>query len=126
MKHGQKTSYNINMNAKIKSAREIRKKLDDKIFEKNNLVINRIFSLDKQAYTDGALDRETKELIGLCTSLVLHCDECVKYHLEQCYELKISTEKIMEALSIANLVGGTIVIPHLRKAVEYWDELDVN
>lgn len=114
------------MNTKIKSAREIRKKLDDKIFEKNNLVINRIFSLDKQAYTDGALDRETKELIGLCTSLVLRCDECVKYHLEQCFELKISTEKIMEALSIANLVGGTIVIPHLRKAVEYWDELDEN
>lgn len=114
------------MNTKIKSAREIRKKLDDKIFEKNNLVINRIFSLDKQAYTDGALDRETKELIGLCTSLVLRCDECVKYHLEQCFELKISTEKIMEALSIANLVGGTIVIPHLRKAVEYWDGLDEN
>jgi len=114
------------MNTKIKSAREIRKKLDEKIFEKNNLVINRIFSLDKQAYTDGALDRETKELIGLCTSLVLRCDECVKYHLEQCFELKISTEKIMEALSIANLVGGTIVIPHLRKAVEYWDELDIN
>jgi len=114
------------MNTKIKSAREIRKKLDDKIFEKNNLVINRIFSLDKQAYIDGALDRETKELIGLCTSLVLRCDECVKYHLEQCYELKISTKKLMEALSIANLVGGTIVIPHLRKAVEYWDELDVN
>ena len=114
------------MNTKIKSAREIRKKLDDKIFEKNNLVINRIFSLDKQAYTDGALDKETKELIGLCTSLVLRCDECVKYHLEQCFELKISTEKIMEALSIANLVGGTIVIPHLRKAVEYWDELDEN
>lgn len=114
------------MNIKIKSAREIRKKLDDKIFEKNNLVINRIFSLDKQVYIDGALDRETKELIGLCTSLVLRCDECVKYHLEQCYELKISTKKLMEALSIANLVGGTIVIPHLRKAVEYWDELDVN
>lgn len=114
------------MNIKIKSAREIRKKLDDKIFEKNNLVINRIFSLDKQAYIDGALDRETKELIGLCTSLVLRCDECVKYHLEQCYELKISTKKLMEALSIANLVGGTIVIPHLRKAVEYWDGLDEN
>ena len=114
------------MNIKIKSAREIRKKLDDKIFEKNNLVINRIFSLDKQVYIDGALDRETKELIGLCTSLVLRCDECVKYHLEQCYELKISTKKLMEALSIANLVGGTIVIPHLRKAVEYWDELDEN
>jgi len=114
------------MNIKIKSAREIRKKLDDKIFEKNNLVINRIFSLDKQVYIDGALDRETKELIGLCSSLVLRCDECVKYHLEQCYELKISTKKLMEALSIANLVGGTIVIPHLRKAVEYWDELDEN
>lgn len=114
------------MNTKIKSARELRKKYDDKIFEKNNLVINRIFSLDKQAYVDGALDRETKELIGLCTSLVLRCDECVKYHLEQCYELNISTEKLMEALSIANLVGGTIVIPHLRKAVEYWDGLDAN
>lgn len=111
------------MSEKIKTFRNYREKMNNKILEKDNLVIKRIFNLDTNAYREGALDTGSKELIGLCTSLVLRCDDCVKYHLDQCYELGISTEELMEAMSIANLVGGSIVIPHLRKAVEYWDLL---
>ncbi|MGM0649398.1 MAG: carboxymuconolactone decarboxylase family protein [Bacteroidota bacterium] len=111
------------MDEKIKTFRHYREKMNNKILEKDNLVIKRIFNLDTNAYREGALDTRSKELIGLCTSLVLRCDDCVKYHLDQCYELGISTEELMEAMSIANLVGGSIVIPHLRKAVEYWDLL---
>lgn len=112
------------MNEKIKNFREYRSKMDKAILEKDNLVIKRIYNLDTNTYKEGKLDLKSKELIGLCTSLVLRCDDCVKYHLEQCYKLGINTEELMEALSIPNLVGGTIVIPHLRKAVEYWDLLN--
>jgi AhpD family alkylhydroperoxidase len=111
------------MNEKINEFREYRKRMNEKILEKDNLVIKRIFNLDTNTYKEGALSVKTKELIGLTTSLVLRCDDCVKYHLEQCAELKISTEEIMEAMSVSNLVGGTIVIPHLRRAVEYWEIL---
>lgn len=111
------------MDEKIKTFRLYREKMNHKILEKDNLIIKRIFNLDTNAYKKGALDLHSKELIGLCTSLVLRCDDCVKYHLDQCYELGISTEELMEAMSIANLVGGSIVIPHLRRAVEYWDAL---
>lgn len=111
------------MNEKINEFREYRKRMNEKILEKDNLVIKRIFNLDTNTYKEGALSLKTKELIGLTTSLVLRCDDCVKYHLEQCAELKISTEEIMEAMSVSNLVGGTIVIPHLRRAVEYWEIL---
>ncbi len=111
------------MNEKINEFRAYRKHMNEKILEKDNLVIKRIFNLDTNAYKEGALSLKTKELIGLSTSLVLRCDDCVKYHLEQCAELQISTEEIMEAMSVSNLVGGTIVIPHLRCAVEYWEVL---
>jgi AhpD family alkylhydroperoxidase len=112
------------MNEKITVFRNYRKRMNEKILEKDNLVIKRIFNLDTNTYKAGALDIKTKELIGLSTSLVLRCDDCVKYHLEQCFSLDLSTDEIMEAMSVANLVGGTIVIPHLRKAVEYWDMLN--
>ncbi|MDA3820781.1 MAG: carboxymuconolactone decarboxylase family protein [Candidatus Delongbacteria bacterium] len=111
------------MENKIEHFRQYREKMNAAILEKDNLVIKRIFNLDTNAYREGSLDQQSKELIGLCTSLVLRCDDCVKYHLEQCYKLKISTAVLMEAMAIANVVGGTIVIPHLRKAVEYWDML---
>jgi AhpD family alkylhydroperoxidase len=114
------------MDKKIEDFRRYREKMNAAILEKDNLVIKRIFNLDTNAYREGSLDQQSKELIGLCTSLVLRCDDCVKYHLEQCHQLRISTEVLMEAMSIANVVGGTIVIPHLRKAVEYWDILQHN
>jgi len=101
-----------------------RSKMNDKILSDNNKVIKRIFNLDTNAFAAGALDVKTKELLGLVASTVLRCDDCVKYHLESSYKEGVSKEEVMETLSIATLVGGTIVIPHLRRAYEYWEELE--
>lgn len=103
---------------------EYRAKMNDKILADNNKVIKRIFNLDTNAYTEGALDVKTKELLGLVASAVLRCDDCVKYHLETSYKIGLTKEEVVEALSIATLVGGTIVIPHLRRAYEFWDALE--
>ena len=100
-----------------------RAKMNDKILADNNKVIKRIFNLDTNAFSEGALDVKTKELLGLVASTVLRCDDCVKYHLEACHKEGVSKEQIMETLSIATLIGGTIVIPHLRRAYEYWEVL---
>lgn len=89
----------------------------------NNKVLKRLFNLDSNAYLDGALSAKTKEMLGLVASLVLRCDDCVKYHIEKCFEHGYNDEELFEAIAIANLVGGTIVIPHSRRAVEYWDAL---
>lgn len=100
-----------------------RSKMNDRILSGDNKIIKRIFNLDTNAYAPGALDVKTKELLGLVASTVLRCDDCVKYHLKTCKEVGLTTEEVMEALSIATLVGGTIVIPHLRRAYEFWDAL---
>ncbi|MBU2650460.1 MAG: carboxymuconolactone decarboxylase family protein [Bacteroidetes bacterium] len=101
-----------------------REKMNKKILEApNNKVIKRIYGVDTLAYENGALDARTKELLGLVASMVLRCDDCIKYHLIRCHELKVSTEEIMETFGVANLVGGTIVIPHTRRALEFWEEL---
>ncbi len=101
-----------------------REKMNSRILEDNNKVIKRIFNLDTNAYMEGALNVKTKELLGLVASAVLRCDDCVRYHLETCHKEGISKEEVVEALSIATLVGGTIVIPHLRRAYEFWDALE--
>lgn len=103
---------------------DYRSKMNAKILADNNKVIKRIFNLDTNAYAEGALDIKTKELLGLVASAVLRCDDCVKYHLETCYKIGLKKEQVVEALSIATLVGGTIVIPHLRRAYEFWDALE--
>ncbi|ASV29024.1 carboxymuconolactone decarboxylase family protein [Maribacter cobaltidurans] len=103
-----------------------RSKMNDKILADNNKIIKRIFNLDTNAFSKGALDVKTKELLGLVASTVLRCDDCVKYHLESSYKEGISKEEVMETLSIATLIGGTIVIPHLRRAYEYWETLEDN
>lgn len=100
-----------------------RSRMNEKILASDSLIIKRIFNLDTNAYAEGALDTRSKELIGLTCSLVLRCDDCVRYHLGKCREIGITTEQINEAMGIATLVGGTIVIPHLRRAFEYWEEL---
>jgi AhpD family alkylhydroperoxidase len=102
---------------------EYRSKMNEKIMAADNLIIKRIFNLDTNAYQPGSLDVKTKELIGLTCSLVLRCDDCVKYHLGKCREEGLTTPEVHEAMGIATLVGGTIVIPHLRRAFEYWEEL---
>lgn len=101
-----------------------RQKMNDKILADNNKIIKRIFNLDTNAFSEGILDKKTKELLGLVSSLVLRCDDCVKYHLEASFKEGISKEEIMETMSIGTLIGGTIVIPHLRRAYEYWEELE--
>lgn len=102
---------------------DYRAKMNDRILAQDNKVIKRFFSLDNQVYQDGALSEKTKELLGLVASMVLRCDDCIKYHLGTCHELGVSTEEIFEVFGVANLVGGSICIPHTRRAVEYWDEL---
>ncbi len=108
----------------VKEFNDYREKMNDKLLTDNNKVIKRIFNLDTNTYTAGALDVKTKELLGLVASAVLRCDDCVKYHLETSYKEGISKEEMMEAMSIATLVGGTIVIPHLRRAYEFWEALE--
>ena len=107
----------------VETFNEYRSRMNEKIMASDSLIIKRIFNLDTNAYAEGALDVRTKELIGLTCSLVLRCDDCVKYHLGKCHELGFSTEEVNEAMGVATLVGGTIVIPHLRRAYEYWEEL---
>lgn len=103
-----------------------RSRMNEKLLAENNKVIKRIFNLDTNAFMEGALDVKTKELLGLVASAVMRCDDCVKYHLESSYDKGANKEEVMETLSIATLIGGTIVIPHLRKAYEYWELLENN
>ncbi|WP_395046063.1 carboxymuconolactone decarboxylase family protein [Flavobacterium sp.] len=103
---------------------DYRSKMNDKLLADNNKVIKRIFNLDTNAFTEGLLDVRTKELLGLVASAVLRCDDCIKYHLETVHKNGITKEEMMEAMSIATLVGGTIVIPHLRRAYEFWEALE--
>jgi AhpD family alkylhydroperoxidase len=104
---------------------EYRFKMNEKILASESLVIKRIFNLDTNAYSsDGVLNVKSKELIGLTCSLVLRCDDCVRYHLGKCKEVGLTTEEVNEAMGIATLIGGTIVIPHLRRAFEYWEQLE--
>lgn len=101
-----------------------RERMNDEILAADNLVIKRLFNLDTNTYAPGALDAATKELLGLVASMVLRCDDCIKYHLQKCYELGVKKDQLFETFAIANIVGGTIVIPHLRRAVEFWGELE--
>ncbi|MDD2563470.1 MAG: carboxymuconolactone decarboxylase family protein [Salinivirgaceae bacterium] len=104
----------------IEEFRSYREKMNEKLLATNNKVIKRIYSLDTLTYQDGALSSKTKEMLGLATSMVLRCDDCIKYHLEQCFNLGVTTDEVVEIFGVANLVGGTIVIPHTRRGMEYW------
>ena len=108
----------------VKEFNDYRSKMNEKLLNDNNKVIKRIFNLDTNTYAEGALDTRTKELLGLVASAVLRCDDCIKYHLETCFKLGVTKEEMMETMSVATLVGGTIVIPHLRRAYEFWEALE--
>ena len=101
-----------------------REKMNEKILAADNKVIKRLFNLDTNTYAEGALDVKTKEMLGLVASMVLRCDDCIKYHLGKSFENGVTKEEAYEVFAIANIVGGTIVIPHPRRAAEYWDELE--
>ncbi len=111
------------MNEKVKEFRDYRAKMNEKILAADNKVMKRIYNIDTNTYMEGALSTKTKEMMGLVSSMVLRCDDCIKYHLEKCHEQGVTTEELFEIFSVANLVGGTIVIPHTRRAVEYWEAL---
>lgn len=108
----------------INEFNDYRAKMNEKLLADNNKIVKRIFNLDTNAYAAGALDVKTKELLGLVASTVLRCDDCVKYHLETSHKEGVTKEEMMEAMGIATLVGGTIVIPHLRRAYEFWEALE--
>lgn len=111
------------MDERIKEFRDYRARMNEKILASDNKVIKRIYNIDTNTYMDGALSAKVKEMLGLATSMVLRCDDCIKYHLEKCHEQGVTTEELFEVFAVADVVGGTIVIPHLRRAVEYWELL---
>ena len=114
------------MNNLVTDFNAYRTKMNDVILSKNNLVMKRLWNLDTNTYEEGALDKKTKEMLGLVASMVLRCDDCIKYHLGKCHELEITTAQMYEIFAVANIVGGTIVIPHTRRAAEYWEALQQN
>ncbi|HEX3125800.1 MAG TPA: carboxymuconolactone decarboxylase family protein [Thermoanaerobaculia bacterium] len=107
----------------IQEFRSERKRLNDLIFEADHLGIKRFFNLDTAAYRDGALDGRTKELLGLVASAVLRCNDCIDYHLDQCVQVGWTDEELHDALNVALIVGGSIVIPHLRHAFDTISQL---
>jgi len=111
------------MSNQVKEFNDYRAKMNEVILGKDNLVIKRLFNLDTQTYSEGALNVKTKEMLGLVASMVLRCDDCIKYHLEKCHQQGCTTEEIYEIFAVANIVGGTIVIPHTRRGAEFWEEL---
>jgi AhpD family alkylhydroperoxidase len=110
----------------VKEFNEYRTRMNEVILSKNNLIMKRLWNLDTNTYEEGALDKKTKEMLGLVASMVLRCDDCIKYHLGKSHELGVTTDQVYEVFAVANIVGGTIVIPHTRRAAEYWEELNIN
>ena len=114
------------MSVLVAEFNDYRERMNELILSKNNLVMKRLWNLDTNTYEEGALDKKTKELLGLVASMVLRCDDCIKYHLGKSHELGVSTAEMYELFAVANIVGGTIVITHTRRAAEYWEELQAN
>ena len=111
------------MTQSIREFREERERMNERVLETGGLGIKRFFALDARTYEDGALDTRTKELLGLAASMVLRCDDCVTYHIVRCAEEGAGDDEIMEAMNVALVVGGSIVIPHLRRAVDRLAEI---
>lgn len=111
------------MSNPVEEFNDYRSRMNDKMMAADNLVLKRLFNLDTNTYEEGALSTQTKEMLGLVASMVLRCDDCIKYHLGKCHEQGITTTQVFEIFAVASIVGGTIVIPHTRRAVEYWEAL---
>lgn len=109
---------------RVRQFTEFRKRMNERILAEPNQVVRRFFALDTQTYQAGALDVKTKELLGLIASLVLRCDDCISYHVAQCREAGVNREEMFETFSVGLVVGGSIVIPHLRRAVDFLDRLE--
>lgn len=112
------------MSKELEEFRRFREAMNERILESDNREIKRFFALDSRAYDEGALPVRTKELLGLVASLVLRCDDCITYHVVRCKEEGVTRAEFLETFNIGLIVGGSIVIPHLRRAVARLDELD--
>jgi AhpD family alkylhydroperoxidase len=109
---------------RVKAFTDFRVRMNERILEQDNQVVRRFFALDTQTYKDGALPLKTKELLGLVASMVLRCDDCISYHIAQCKDAGVNRDEFFETFSVALVVGGSIVIPHLRRAVDFLDQLE--
>jgi len=109
---------------RVKAFTEFRQRMNKRILDEPNQVVRRFFALDTQTYQAGALDVKTKELLGLVASMVLRCDDCISYHVAQCKEARVTRDEFFETFSVGLVVGGSIVIPHLRRAVDFLDQLE--
>ena len=107
----------------VKEFNEYRRRMNNRLLKSGDVNLKRFMALDASSYRQGALDVKTKELLGLMASMVLRCDDCIRYHLGKCNDEGVNTAEIYELFALANLVGGSIVIPHTRRAAEFWDEL---
>ena len=112
------------MSGRVGEFSAFRRRMNERILGQDNQVVRRFFALDTQTYKAGALDVKTKELLGLVASMVLRCDDCISYHVAQCKEAGVDRDEMFEAFSVALVVGGSIVIPHLRRAVDFLDRLE--
>lgn len=112
------------MSDKLERFRAYREKMNERILAEKNQQINRFFALDTRAYESGTLDVRTKEMLGLAASMVLRCDDCIAYHVIRCLEEGVKRDELFEVFNVGLVVGGSIVIPHLRRAVELVDEIE--
>lgn len=113
----------MTLNRDIENFQEEREQLNNIVMKYAGLTIKRFYNLDSQVYQEGVLSKKTKEMLGLVASLVLRCDDCVTYHLIECHKEKINDEELEEVLSVGLVIGGSITIPHLRRALQKWEEL---
>ena len=109
---------------RVREFAAFRQRMNERILAQDNQVVRRFFALDTQTYRAGALDLKTKELLGLVASMVLRCDDCISYHVAQCRDAGVNRDEMFEAFSVGLVVGGSIVIPHLRRAVDFLDQLE--
>ncbi len=103
---------------------DYRSRMNERMLEADNLVIKRFLNLDTNTYLEGALPTKTKEMMGLAASMVLRCDDCIRYHIQTCHELGVTRPEFFEIFSVGLVVGGSIVLPHLRRGVEFLDVLE--
>jgi AhpD family alkylhydroperoxidase len=108
----------------VQQFNDYRSRMNERVLETDNKVIKRFFNLDTNAYLDGARPGRTKEMMGLVASMVLRCDDCIRYHVQQCHEAGVTRVEFFEIFSVGLVVGGSIVVPHLRRAVEFLDILE--
>ncbi|MEE9171277.1 MAG: carboxymuconolactone decarboxylase family protein [bacterium] len=112
------------MSSRVKDFNQFRRKMNDRILSVDNRAIKRFFGVDTLTYEEGALSAKTKEMLGLVASMVLRCDDCISYHIQECHQAGVTEDEFFDIFSVALVVGGSIVVPHLRRAVEFLDELN--